>query len=188
MVKYLHDHELQIAYLDLKPANILIGAGGILKLADFGLSKPSACISGRCGTPRYMAPEDRASKNSDLYSLGVILHEMVFGDEALELAKLKNTSVSSEILEYLTRQYDTNRVGKIYSVELKDIIEGLIKVKPSERIGSEEKGGIRSIENSPWYKLMYNKVKLIVRDNDKTRPVPRSKFWSMSRIRSLFCL
>lgn len=54
--EYLHSY--RIAYRDLKPENLLIGANGYLKLGDFGFAK---IVKDRtftiCGTPDYIAPE-----------------------------------------------------------------------------------------------------------------------------------
>ncbi|EGD72438.1 ULK/ULK protein kinase [Salpingoeca rosetta] len=107
-LEYLHDR--QIAHLDLKPSNLLIylrGTRQFLKLADFGF----ACRIGEDsfheslrGSPLYLAPEMLCDKKydarADLWSVGVILHEVLFGrapfhsETYLELIK-KITSKSS---------------------------------------------------------------------------------------------
>lgn len=87
-------HRLGIVHRDLKPSNILIGKRGICVL-DFGVAKVLASSaestatfastgSGQLiGTPRYMSPEQclgqRVGARSDLYSLGVLLYEMLAG-------------------------------------------------------------------------------------------------------------
>ena len=79
-------HRCDVIHRDLKAANVILcrpAAGGIRAvITDFGLSG-EAQTGELCGTPRYMAPElwlgQEASKASDIYALGIILHEMAAG-------------------------------------------------------------------------------------------------------------
>lgn len=81
-------HKKGIVHLDLKPLNLLIHEDGRLLLSDFGLAhfmKQGVIAGGsslRIGTPHYMAPEHingSPEKRSDLFSLGVILYQMLVG-------------------------------------------------------------------------------------------------------------
>jgi tRNA A-37 threonylcarbamoyl transferase component Bud32 len=83
-------HRRGVLHRDIKPANILIGGGGEPMLLDFGIAElfeedPTTTFSElgtAIGTPEYMAPEQwygKASPQSDLYSLGIVLYEMVAG-------------------------------------------------------------------------------------------------------------
>ncbi len=85
-------HQRQILHRDLKPGNILLTSDREPKVADFGLAKHLDDDTGQTqdgqvvGTPKYMAPEQaRGDQRSlgpqtDVYSLGVILYEMLTGD------------------------------------------------------------------------------------------------------------
>ena len=76
--------QLQIVYRDLKPENLLIDAGGHMKITDFGLAKKvTSRTYTMCGTPDYLAPE--IIKNSghgrgvDYWALGIVCFEMLTG-------------------------------------------------------------------------------------------------------------
>jgi serine/threonine-protein kinase len=84
-------HQQGIIHRDLKPANILINDTGLLKIVDFGVA--AAAKSGDTqltktgyviGSPKYMAPEQilgkKVDERADIYSLGVILYEMLAGN------------------------------------------------------------------------------------------------------------
>lgn len=79
-------HACNIAHRDVKPANILVTPDGTPKLVDFGLAKPldKASMNSRVvGTPYYMSPEQarlrdvRIDHRTDIYSLGVVMYEML---------------------------------------------------------------------------------------------------------------
>src|SRR5262245_23890846 len=83
-------HQRGIVHRDIKPANVLITETGEPMLSDFGIAKlfeaeQSTHLTGTgmvIGTPEYMAPEQWDGKpgpQSDLYSLGIVLYEMVTG-------------------------------------------------------------------------------------------------------------
>jgi serine/threonine protein kinase len=86
--------QVGIVHRDIKPANILIGPDGVAKVTDFGLAMladdPTSGAahlrrqeSGVCGTAEYLAPEQLkgspASHQSDMYSLGATLYQMITG-------------------------------------------------------------------------------------------------------------
>jgi predicted Ser/Thr protein kinase/energy-coupling factor transporter ATP-binding protein EcfA2 len=83
-------HEQGVVHRDLKPQNILISGQGKVKVLDFGVAKlldesPELTADGfTVGTPRYMPPEqlrgDPVDARADIYSLGVLLYEMLDGD------------------------------------------------------------------------------------------------------------
>jgi serine/threonine protein kinase len=84
-----HMHEQGVIHRDLKPHNIMICFDGTIRIMDFGNSKsigrrfPFTGFTPAMGTPKYMAPEQvtgrRGDERTDIYSLGVMLYEMVTG-------------------------------------------------------------------------------------------------------------
>lgn len=85
-----HAHGLGLIHRDLKPENVVLTARG-LRILDFGLARAIASDDPRltrtglvCGTPRYMSPEQAAGDpvdvRSDIYAVGVLLHEMLRGE------------------------------------------------------------------------------------------------------------
>ncbi len=81
-----HAHQKGIIHRDLKPANILVTSAGLPKIIDFGISKAidqhdRGLTQGAVGTPHYMSPEALSGSDldtrSDVYSLGVILYELL---------------------------------------------------------------------------------------------------------------
>ena len=88
-------HERGVVHRDLKPANLMLDGAGKIRITDFGLAGIAASIQGaevRAGTPAYMAPEQLAGKEvtpkSDLYSLGLVMYEVLTGKRAFEAATL----------------------------------------------------------------------------------------------------
>jgi serine/threonine-protein kinase len=83
---YAHEHG--VVHRDIKPANIMVMHDGLVKIADFGIARMRSAERGTdtvpvLGSPRYMSPEQvlrkRAESRSDIFSLGVVLYEMLAG-------------------------------------------------------------------------------------------------------------
>jgi len=96
-----HGHNLGVIHRDIKPANVLVGGDGRPKVIDFGVAKttdpqrPNLTLESTTesivGTLRYMSPEQRAGEEldtrTDVYSLGILLYEMLSGRPPYERAR-----------------------------------------------------------------------------------------------------
>ena len=121
-------HRLGVLHRDIKPSNLLFDDGGAAKLADFGaahLSESQATVTvGEIGTVAYMAPEQQlghaATVQSDIYSVGVLLHEML--SKTLPSVRGEHVSVQSAHPD-LTPDHD-------------ELLRGFLAVEPEARFGS----------------------------------------------------
>ena len=107
-----HAHQKGIIHRDLKPSNILVAhheAKPAVKVIDFGVAKAIkheltektlyTAIGQMIGTPQYMSPEQSATRGididtrSDIYSLGVVLYELLTGQTPLGLGRLRKAGI-----------------------------------------------------------------------------------------------
>ena len=143
-LEYLHNN--QIVYRDLKPENVLIDFDGHIKLVDFGTSRESCNEERRftyCGSAEYMSPEmiqqSGHGKSLDCFSLGSLLFELLVGVPPFyhENKETMFWKIQNEPLD----------MPKFLSVEVKDLLRGLLDKDPNMRIGSEF---ISDIKDHPW--------------------------------------
>lgn len=140
-----HAHERGVVHRDLKPANVIITPEQRLKVLDFGLARrvderSSDSLSSTdimvtkqgviCGTPAYMSPEQLrgspADERSDLWALGVILHEMLSRERPFEGRTWPE--LSAAILSMEPRP-----LPERVPAELKAIIARCLDKEPSSR-------------------------------------------------------
>jgi serine/threonine protein kinase len=137
-LEYAHDHGL--VHRDLKPENILFRDNEMPVITDFGIvfhldTRQSQRLtqSGTIvGTPTYLSPEqisgERASARSDLYSLGVMLHEMLSGEPPF-----KGETVNAIVYGHLGQPPPP--LPERFS-SLQPVLDGLLAKEPAERFDS----------------------------------------------------
>ncbi|MEM9826047.1 MAG: serine/threonine-protein kinase [Planctomycetota bacterium] len=128
-------HEMGVVHRDIKPENVLLGHGGKVKIVDFGLAKlvdsdageQSLTATGaRMGTLRYMAPEQfdgrSVDRRADIYSLGVMLYEMLTGEVPMGRFRLPSETIGSDpridqVIERTMQQRPDDRYQAISEVD-----------------------------------------------------------------------
>jgi len=153
-------HGLGVVHRDLKPSNIMIDKDGNARIMDFGIARSlkTKGITGAgvmIGTPEYMSPEQVEAKEvdqrSDIYSLGVILYEMVTGripfqgETSLSIAmkqksempkdpKEFNAQIPEDLSQAIMRCLEKDKENRYQSAEellseLTDIEKGVLKTE-----------------------------------------------------------
>ncbi|XP_010245992.1 PREDICTED: serine/threonine-protein kinase TIO [Nelumbo nucifera] len=129
---YLHSN--RIIHRDMKPQNILIGAGSIVKLCDFGfaraMSTNTVVLRSIKGTPLYMAPElvreQPYNHTADLWSLGVILYELFVGQPPFY------TNSVYALIRHIIK--DPVKYPDNMSPNFKSFLKGLLNKVPQSRL------------------------------------------------------
>ncbi len=164
-------HELGVVHRDLKPQNIMIDTEGNARIMDFGIARTihaeGLTAEGTViGTPEYMSPEqavgEETDQRSDIYSLGVILFEMLTGripftgktpisiamkhkSETPPVPKAINTQIPRNLNWLILKSMEKNKSQRFQSVqellsELVEIEEGtsvLKKIAAKKKVGME---------------------------------------------------
>src|SRR5512133_278260 len=128
-----------IIHRDIKPSNILLSKDGRVVLSDFGLALDmQEGSSGEAfGTPHYISPEQArrstdAVPESDLYSLGVMLYEMLTG-----VVPFDDASPTNVALQHITQPPPPPRsINPQLSVETENVLLTALSKKPKERYSS----------------------------------------------------
>ena len=137
-------HSFNIVHRDLKPTNILFRADGTLAIADFGISRDLTQASdltastGWLGTPPYMSPEQITSEaldtRSDLYSLGVMLFELLAGQRPFRHRSLPGL-LSAHLYDPVPQLPAASRVCQ-------SLVERLLAKRPEDRVSTAREAQI----------------------------------------------
>lgn len=132
-------HEQGIIHRDIKPQNVLIDAKGEAKLMDFGIARLAETPEGVTqaglivGTPHYMSPEQVQGKTldarSDVYSMGVLIYEMLVGRRPFE-----SSSLTGVLTAHITEKpKPVSELRSDISRELNDIVMRCLAKDPLVR-------------------------------------------------------
>ncbi|KAM9305193.1 3-phosphoinositide-dependent protein kinase 1 [Gastrophryne carolinensis] len=150
-LEYLHDKG--IIHRDLKPENILLSEDMHIQITDFGTAKVLSSDSKQAransfvGTAQYVSPEllteKSACKSSDLWALGCIVYQLVAG--------LPPFRAGNEYLIFqkiIKLEYD---FPEKFFPRAKDLVEKLLVLDPTKRLGCEEFGGFGPLKAQPFF-------------------------------------
>ncbi|MFO7274099.1 MAG: Stk1 family PASTA domain-containing Ser/Thr kinase [Symbiobacteriaceae bacterium] len=136
-----HAHAQGIVHRDIKPHNILLGQDGRVKVADFGIARAVTTdtltrTGSWMGSAHYFSPEQAdgqpATAKSDLYSLGVVLYEMVTGT-----VPFQGDSPITVALKHLRERVDPpSQLNPEVPAELDEIILRAMEKEPEDRFDS----------------------------------------------------
>jgi hypothetical protein len=134
-------HRAGVIHGDIKPANILVTEDGKVKLGDFGIARFATQVSRSgqlMGTPAYLSPEqilgETQSTRSDLFSLGILLYQMVTG-----VAPFEGSSVSAVCAQILSAEpVPASQRNPALPAGLDHVILRCLAKSPADRYPSAE--------------------------------------------------
>jgi hypothetical protein len=126
-------HARGVLHRDLKPANIMLNKAGQPQLMDFGIATAGTADDVREGTPTYMAPEqllgEPVSVSSDIYALGLMMHEIFTGHRVFP----SNTPLDTLVAQHRSTTLPQLDLGAIANPKLRDVIAQCLDRDPSRR-------------------------------------------------------
>lgn len=141
-------HQAGVIHCDIKPANILLGKDGSIKVTDFGIARSvlrsTGNVSGTFGTPGYLPPEALSSSayapTADLFGVGAVFYEILTGRPP-HAAKTAQETLVRTVTSAAASVRETN---KSVPPAVDDLILGLLEKDPARR----RPGTARELANS----------------------------------------
>jgi len=186
-------HQKGYMHLDIKPSNIMLTSRDEVKLMDFGISrilKQETVQKKKCvlvGTPAYMSPEQAAGEasvdqRSDIFSLGVVLYELLVGKKPFEgkdihetvyrIANVEPAPLSKFLpdvgggLEYIVqRALEKDKIDRYQTIlDLAEAILPIIKGTDSSQLDKQDQKKIAFLRRLLFFKhFQYNELMEILR-------------------------
>ena len=169
-------HRNNIIHRDIKPHNIIITEEGVAKVTDFGIAKAVSnstitAFGTTIGSVHYFSPEHAKGGNtdakSDLYSLGVVIYEMVTGKVPFDA----DTAVSVALKHMQEKPVEPIKLNPVIPQSLNDLIMKAMEKEPSMRYltATEMIEDLDKIIKNPEYEVSKAVApNLKVEDNNKT--------------------
>lgn len=139
-----HAHENAIVHRDIKPHNIIVTRGGRVKVTDFGIARAVSTATvthtrGIIGSVHYFSPEqakgELTDEKSDIYSLGIVLYELVTG----KLPFQGESPISVALMHIQNEPTPPSHYNPELPVKIENIILKAINKNPVERYDSASK-------------------------------------------------
>jgi eukaryotic-like serine/threonine-protein kinase len=186
-------HKTGFVHLDIKPSNIMLTRRDEVKLMDFGISRllksetEQKDKSSVMGTPAYMSPEQFGTgpvvdQQSDIFSLGVVLYELIAAKKPFEGKNVSETiyritklepaplskyrpDVPSALEEVVQRAMEKDKANRYRStLEMAEALLPIIKGKDSSQLDQQDKKKITYLKRLPFFKhFQYNELMDVIR-------------------------
>lgn len=168
-----HAHRVGMVHGDIKPQNVFVSPDGRVKVADFGIAcalSPASVVEGEIlwGTPHYFSPEQAAGEGvspaSDVYSIGVLVYEMLTGHPPFEA----ETGVGTALKHLREEPVSLRQLNPDVPLQVERIVRKVMAKEPAARYRTADQLG-RILDS---YRRLGEEA-LVVRRPAVAKPQPR---------------